>query len=150
MLDTLKKLFQGEQGSPRQSDQVTDEKVACAAILLEVAESDDSFPESEKKMVSTLLGNHFNLTPQQVDQLLAETTTAREKSVDLWPFTHAISKSYTPEQKQDVLRMVWQVIFADGRLDPYEEMLTRRLQTMLSVNHSLVVNAKQEARRAGP
>ena len=81
-----------------------------------------------------------------MESLILETQRERARATDLWPFTNAISRAYTPEQKRALLVMVWRVIFADGRLDPYEDQLAHRLERLIGVNHSVLMEAKQLAR----
>jgi uncharacterized tellurite resistance protein B-like protein len=123
-----------------------DPRVATCAILLEMAESDDDFDPQERGLIESMLQAHFGLDEGQVRGLIAQTEQARAHASDLFPFTHAIAEQYTPEQKLSLLVMVWRVIFADGRLNPYEDQLAHRLQRMLSVNHSLLMDAKRLAR----
>lgn len=147
MLKKIKSILSANKGSARLTESLPEEQVAVCAILIETAEADQDFAPEEFRVITQQLGKYFGLEEEQVEELIAITGAAREKSVDLWPFTRAISSTYTPQKKQEVLTMVWQVIFADDRLDPYEDQLARRLQGMLSVNHSVLMNAKAEARR---
>ena len=149
MLDKLKAIFKSPQDSLRLGDSPHDMRVAVCAVLLEAAEVDQQVPVVERHTIRALLKREFDLSEGAVEALIADTRTARNNASDLWPFTTAIARVYTPEQKLNLLQMVWQVIFADDRLDPYEDQLARRLQAMLSVNHSLLMEAKQRARQAG-
>ncbi len=123
-----------------------DERVAVCAVLLEVAEADKEFAPEEWQEVVLQLRAYFGLSEEQADALVRITQEEREGSSDLWPFTTTISREFTPEQKAEVLTMVWQVILADEKLDPYEDQLARRMQGLLSVNHSVLMTAKARAR----
>lgn len=148
MLDKLKSFLFGAEGSPRLSDLKPDEPVAVTALLLEAAEADHEYDPVERHLVSDLLRERFGLSESEVAELIRTTDEARAGSPDLWPFTHAIANAYGPEEKLQLLEMVWRVVFADGRLDPYEEQLTRRLHGMLRVNQSVLMEAKRLAREA--
>ena len=130
----------------RKAVAVLDPQVATCAILLEMAESDQDFDPQERSLIQSMLQAHFGLDEAQVRGLISQTEQARARASDLFPFTRAISEQYAPEQKLALLVMVWRVIFADGRLNPYEDQLAHRLQRMLSVNHSLLMDAKRLAR----
>ncbi|MBI3992811.1 MAG: TerB family tellurite resistance protein [Candidatus Lambdaproteobacteria bacterium] len=148
MLDKLKAFFKSPQAPLRLGSSPQDMRMAVCAVLLEAAEVDQQVPASERRTIRELLKQEFALSDGAVEALIADTRTARNNASDLWPFTTAIARDYSPEQKLNLLQMVWQVIFADDRLDPYEEQLARRLQAMLSVNHSLLMEAKKRAREA--
>ena len=147
MLSKLKAMLALErEGSTRLTETTHDPQLAVCAILLEVAQADHDFDASERATIISVLKEKFGLDQGEVEELIALTETERAKHPDLWAFTNTIGRAYTPEEKLSVLVMVWQVIFADEVLDAHEDMLVRKLQHMLSVNHSLVIEAKQMAR----
>lgn len=150
MLDKLKSLFQTTPDSIRLTEVEPDMRVAVCALLLEAAEVDQQVPEEERLTIRRLLMREYELDQAAVEELIEATHKARGEMSDLWPFTHAIARAYSSEQKLDLLEMVWLVIFADDKLDPYEDQLARRLQQMLSVNHSVLMEAKSRARKSGP
>jgi uncharacterized tellurite resistance protein B-like protein len=148
MLDKIRQFIRhGDSGgSDRVTERVPEEQVAVAAILLEVANADMDFKPEEFREIMIQLRAYFGLSKEQVEELLEVSGAERERSTDLFPFTNAIARAYSPEKKQEVLTMVWQVIFADNRLDPYEDQLAGRLHNLLAVNHSVLMAAKAKAR----
>ncbi len=145
MFDRFKNLMQAK-GSARATEMSMDEQVAVCAILIEAAEADRQFAPTEYQEMVEQLRAYFSLSDEEARTLITETERERDSSIDLFPFTNAIARNYSPQQKEDLLAMVWQVILADDKLDPYEDQLARRLQTMLSVNHSVLMAAKARAR----
>ena len=144
MLTKLRDFFRNDPDGVRPGSAEDDLRVAVCAILLEVAEVDQEVPEEERRMVRALLREEFELSDAEVDDLIDLTHKARR---DQSPIGKARAPcGWLPAQKRDLLVMVWRVIFADGRLDAYEDQLARKLQTMLSVNHSVLMEAKQLAR----
>ncbi len=146
MLDKLKALWSGGDASRRMTEFTPDPAMAVAALLLEASEVDQEAPPEEQALVRTLLHQRFGLDPEATETLLQEARRVRKQAGDLWPFTHAIQRTYTPEQKRDLLILVWQVLLADRRLDPYEEQWARRLPEMLAVNPSVNIDAKLHAK----
>jgi uncharacterized tellurite resistance protein B-like protein len=147
MLDKLKALLAGGgSGSGRMTDFKPDLQVAVCAVLLEVAQADQEFAAVERETIRRLLGKRFALGAAEVDGLIALAEQERRRSPDLWPFTNAIAQAYAPDEKLPLLVMVWQVIFADARLDAQEDHLAHQLQQMLLVNHSVLMEAKRQAR----
>ena len=146
MLQRIKKLLKDATGSGSQGTQLPDEQLAVCAILLEVAHADQEFAPEEFRVITGQLKTYFNLEPEAVEKLIALADQERKAATDIWPFTSKIAREYTPDKKEALLTIVWQVIFADGKLDPYEDQLARRFQSMLSVNHSVLMAAKAKAR----
>lgn len=147
MLNKIKAMLKPAESSERLTEAKPDQQVSVCAILLEVAWADDDFAPEERETIVGLLREHFGLGAGEVEELIALTEAERARMTDLWPFTHSISRTYSPDEKLELMEMVWQVVFADDKLDDHEDQLVRKLQTMLAVNHSLVIKAKLKARK---
>lgn len=148
MLESLKSLLDlPQKGHERLTELKPEPRVAVCAILLEVARSDGDFAPSERETIVALLRQAYSLSLDEVEELIELTETERKRHPDLWAFANAIGRAYTPEEKLELLVMVWQVVFADQVLDAHEDMFVRQLQPMLAVNHSVVMEAKKIARQ---
>lgn len=147
MLNAIKSLLQGSESSRRVTEKLPDAAVAVCALLLEAAEVDNEFTDEERGLIGEQLRHRFGLNVEEVGVLIAETQRQRAASADLWPFTHAIRSQYTPEEKRELLVLVWQILLTDARLTAHEEQWARRLHEMLAVNHSLLFDAKRQARQ---
>lgn len=150
MLHLIKELLQGQHGSRRLTDHPPDTAVAVCALLLEAAEADQEFTPEERALIQRQLRGRFGLDEAGVEALIRETQAQRAAAADAWPFTHAIRLQYKPEQKRELLVMVWQILLSDEKLTATEEQWARRLHEMLAVNHSLLMDAKREARASMP
>jgi len=69
--------------------------------------------------------------------------------VSLYQFTGLINQHFTPEQKVRVVEMLWQVAYADGHLDPYEEALVRKIADLIHVPHRQFIQAKHRVAESG-
>jgi uncharacterized tellurite resistance protein B-like protein len=147
MFNAIKSLLQGSEGSRRVTEKLPDVAVAVCALLLEAAEADSEFTDEERGLIEAQLCRSFGLNGEEVAALIAETQRQRAAAADLWPFTHAIRSRYTPEEKRELLVRVWQILLADKVLTAHEEQWARRLHEMLAVNHSLLFDAKRQARQ---
>lgn len=147
MLNIIKSLLQGSEGSRRVTEKLPELAVAVCALLLEAAEADSELTSGERELIEGQLRHRFGLSGEEVATLITETQRQRAASADLWPFTHAIRSRYTPEEKRELLVLVWQILLADRQLTAHEEQWARRLHEMLAVNHSLLFDAKRLARQ---
>ena len=148
MLDKLRSLLKGGDNALNMAELRHSEPLAVCAVLLEVAEADFEVAPEELEIITALLVDRYHLGHDEVSKLIAETHAARAAEPDLWSFTTSLARRYGPDEKLKILEMVWQVILADGRLDPYEDQLAARLRGLLAVNHSVLMDAKQRARQA--
>ena len=149
----LDKLFggkpnAGEANSAEDSPQATPEQIhmACAALLLEVAEADYADDPAETEAILRALEKELNLNRAEVSALLAQAKSETEGATDLFPYTHLINQRCGREQKCAILTAMWRVAFADDNLDMYEEHLIRRVTELLHLDHADFIAAKQAAR----
>jgi len=147
MFQSFKSLLQGSGSARRLTEHLPDMTVAVCALLLEAAEADNDFTAEERTLIARQLQQRFGLDAGGAEALMRETEQQRAAAADAWPFTHAIRKAYSPEQKQELLVLIWQILLSDKNLTAHEEQWARRLHEMLAVNQSLLMEAKQQARQ---
>ena len=145
----LKKLLlkeeQGLEGPPEQRE-LERLQLATCIILLEVAKSDDEFSSIEKETVGAIIKKRFNLTEEAQNGLLEMAGRVREESVDLWEFTNLVNENYSAEEKRKVVEEAWKVIYADDKLDRYEDHFIHRLAKLLRLEHRDLIQAKLKAK----
>ncbi len=123
-------------------------QVATCALLLEIAHADDEFSPEEEQRVEQLMHKQFNLPQQTFNEIKEIAYKRREESIDLWQFTNIIKQKYAPEQKKQVIEMIWSVIYADRTLDKYEDYLVHKLAELLGLNHKELIDAKVKVLKA--
>ena len=119
-------------------------QIATAVVLLEVAHADEEFSKSEHARIIDILRTQFNLDEESVQELMQVSDEELRKSIDLWHFTEIINNNYSAEEKYQVIEMVWQVIYADGRLDKYEDYVVHKLARVLHISHERMIEAKMK------
>jgi uncharacterized tellurite resistance protein B-like protein len=147
MFDRLKTVLTGTQNGDRKGDSLGEERriqVATAVILLEVAHADEDFSESEREHILDILKSQFSLDEESVQELVQVSEEQLRRSIDIWHFTEIINNSYDSEEKYRVIEKVWQVIYADGRLDKYEDYIVHKLARVLHISHAQMIKAKMK------
>ncbi len=145
-------LFGGKTDSnttdPTPEPEISPEQLhmACAALLLEVAEADYKDDPAETQAILRALESELGLKRAAVTALLDQAKAETEGATDLFPYTHLINQRCSREQKCAMLAAMWRVAFADGDLDKYEEHLIRRTTDLLRLDHSDFIAAKQAGR----
>lgn len=66
----------------------------------------------------------------------------RQQAVDYYQFTSVINKRCSTEEKIQLIQSLWQIAYADGKLDPQEEYLVRKMADLLGVAHTDFILAK--------
>jgi uncharacterized tellurite resistance protein B-like protein len=124
----------------------TDElELAVAALLIEAARMDDTFDAPERAMIERLLAERFDLSPDAVGALVNAAESAVAQSTQFFPFTQQIVKHIDPEDRVQILEMMWEVAYADGTLDPQEDALLRRIAGLIHVSDQERGLARQRA-----
>lgn len=125
-------------------------QVATAALLLEMMRMDSSITAAETASVTRTLQSRFGLDAAQVDTLMTLAAEEARLATDYFQFTSLINRSFSAEQKVQVVEYLWQVAYADGHLDAHEQHFMRKIADLLYVSHADYVGAKQRARDARP
>ena len=56
-----------------------------------------------------------------------------QHSAQYFPFTHEICTRLGLEERIEIIQMLWTVAYADGVLDPEEDMLVRQIAGLIHV-----------------
>jgi uncharacterized tellurite resistance protein B-like protein len=147
----LKNFFSEKNGLNRDSGDLNSQKmlqVAATAILIEVAKSDSDFSEVEFQLIKKILQQKFSLTGEEIQQIIKTAELEREQSSDLYRFTNVINQKFNKDEKMSLMEMIWQVVYADGVLDKYEDYLAHKFATLLRLNHQELITAKLKVKNS--
>jgi uncharacterized tellurite resistance protein B-like protein len=145
MIGKLKKILMGQAAfAATANDERDRQQLALASLLVEMARADFDEAQDEHSLIIDLLSDHFDLSPAEALELLNRAREANARAVCLFDFTRALHQSLDVQQKQDVIRLLWQVANADSRLDKYEDYLVRKVADLLYVSHADVIRIKYE------
>lgn len=135
-------LFESEDSAAEES---IDIKTALAVILMEMAGADDEFAADEEELILQILQEKFSLGSDAAAALTEQARSERKESVDLYRFTSRINTVCSREEKLQMMDMLWEVIYSDGRLDGHEDYLIHRLTNMLNLDHRDMIESKLKA-----
>ncbi|MDG2106618.1 MAG: TerB family tellurite resistance protein [Gammaproteobacteria bacterium] len=128
---------------PNSLESFKDEMVLCICVLLiEVSKSDDDYDDSEKEKIVDLLEKQFSLNHDQIDMLMQMADKKNNEIVSLHELTATLNKEYTYSEKKNVIKMLWDIAYSDGRIDKYEDYTIRKISDLLYIKHSDFIKAK--------
>lgn len=148
MFDQIKKIFSNDtfsQSAAGKKENNSEEKklqIATCAIFLEMAKSDDNCTEEERKEIVSIMQKTFGLEKEYVDDLIDLTKKKLDESVSIYEFTGIINNNFSPDEKFELMKNLWRLIYTDQKLDKYEDQLVKKLGTMLHLEHRDVIAAK--------
>ncbi|MEQ1769438.1 MAG: TerB family tellurite resistance protein [Devosia sp.] len=128
MFDALNRLF----ARPEPRLFANDPKLAVAALLIHLAGVDGSVKAEERDAVRGVLMDQYGMDEGEVEQLVAEATRQDSEAVDFYRFTSAL-KELSDEEKIGIVRMMWQVVFADKKNHELEDNMVWRVAELLNV-----------------
>ena len=120
-----------------------DLRLSVAVLLLEAARQDDHFDAEERTVIEQLLTRKFGLAPGECAALLAEGEARTREMVQLHGHTSDIARQMSPEERVELVEMLWRVAYADGVLDPEEDLMIRRVAGLIYVTDRDRVLARQ-------
>lgn len=117
-------------------------EIACAVLLCEVMRADSVFTETEQAQLSLILRKQFNLTTQEVNDILAQAFNLSENANDFYQFTSKLNQHYSLDERIKIVTLLWQVAYADGELASIEEYIIRKIADLLHLRHSEYIATK--------
>jgi uncharacterized tellurite resistance protein B-like protein len=135
MIDSILAWITGDRPDRREgTDRSRDElQLALTALLVEAAYSNDHFDQAEHVIIARLIERRFKLSQPEARALLAAGETAATESAELFHFTRIVNERLSFEERVELVEMLWEVAYADGVLDEYEDSLLRRVGGLIYV-----------------
>ena len=117
-------------------------QMATVVLLVEMIHMDDEIKAEELDTVFRLIRVKFSLTPEDTTSLISLAEEHRKNATDYYQFTSVINKGFSFEQKLKLIECLWEVAFADGELDMYEEHMVRKIADLIHIPHSALIKIK--------
>ena len=147
MFQSLKNIFSGDKGT-NQENQNNEIDILCG-LMIEAANTDGKITQEELNKISNSLINVFKEDPKIVEESLNKAFENKDNSKSLYFYTSKLNKSYTDDQKIQLLEVLWEIILADNELHDFEANLIRRLAGLLYISDVECGNAKIRAGKKG-
>ena len=147
MFQSLKNIFSGDKDI-NQENQNNEIDILCG-LMIEAANTDGKITQEELNKISHSLINVFKEDPKIVEESLNKAFENKDNSKSLYFYTSKLNKSYTDDQKIQLLEVLWEIILADNELHDFEANLIRRLAGLLYISDVECGNAKIRAGKKG-
>ena len=115
---------------------------AMAVLMLEIAQSDFSESAPETQTIKALLETYHSSEDCAADELLESARSEKEQSAGLYAYTRLACNELSIEARVTLVEQFWQIAYADGVVDKYEEAAIRKASDLLYVPHSDFIKAK--------
>ena len=135
MFGSLKNLISTLFGDARLKKlEDTDCRLATAALLTRVATVDSEMSEARREKLHAILKSCFGLDHLTTVQLIHDAAAADRSAVDLYHFTRQLNDALDNEGRQRIVKMMWQVIYVDERVNEFESNIIWRAADLLGAS----------------
>ena len=144
MFRSLKAFFSTLVEHERQSPAVSKLQLATAALLTRVATVHIEMSQARRAKLHAVLRSHFDLDDPATAMLLEESAAVDRTAVDLYRFTRQLNQFLNDESRRRLVRMMWEVVYADGRVNGLEDNIIWRVADLLGVTTRQRVELRQQ------
>ncbi|WP_020400654.1 TerB family tellurite resistance protein [Kordiimonas gwangyangensis] len=135
-------------GTDKKDSKANELQIATAALMVSVASSDGEFCDDERERLTDCLTEHFWLTSEEAEEIIDRAHEEEQDAPSLYRFTRAIAKELDQEGRQEIVRLLWQVAFADNRIDNFEANVLAKIAGLLGVTEEDRIRIKHEVEAA--
>lgn len=148
MLSSIKNFFESKLSHEVEESSSSLKKIdlACAALLIEVMNSDHELDERETKEFLKVLKSSLDVSEQEIAELAELAEEEARQATSLYEFTKLINDEYNYEEKVGLIENMWRIAFSDEQLDKYEEHLIRKIADLIYVSHGDFIKSKLTAK----
>lgn len=144
-VQVVETISSSEQSATSGADREAAVRLATAVLMIDVARADYVFEESEFDHLLKLIETHFGLSPEEAAELVNEAGDKAEDLISVHEFTQLLHKHLSEDEKANIVSLLWQIAYADGRLDKYEDSLVLKISDLLYVSRGRVMRLKHDA-----
>ena len=112
-------------------------------LMFEMAMIDGTLDKAELKLIKKRVRE---IAPEDttVSSVIKKMIDQSMESVSLYPTVKKINDSYKKEEKEELLKALWQLVAVDKIIDPYEENLYFKIAELIRIKRSKANQIKQE------
>ena len=119
-------------------------KLIALCLAFEVANADNDIDVRERNLILEKIKESIDLSVLTEKEIFDVIQEESEKRVSFFDIINDINQNLDKKEKIDVLKMLWEIAYADKVLDVDEERIIRRSAEMLGIKPSIVLQTKEE------
>ncbi len=112
-------------------------------LMFEIAISDGNLDKTELKMIKERASKVAG-KDEKVSIIIKKIIDDAQESVSFYPFVKKINETHSTEEKEDLLKILWELVTADSVVDAYEENLYFKIADLLKIKRSTANQIKQQ------
>ena len=117
-----------------------------AVLAYEIARSDGDISDSELNLLIEEIKKISKKVNKTDEEIFSIIETYSKDSVSFHEFIADINNDFSKEEKLSLISFLWDVAYADSKLDIDEERLIRRIADLIRIKDVEVLKLKDKAR----
>jgi uncharacterized tellurite resistance protein B-like protein len=145
MFESVKALIADlfESARPQTAAKGSSSRLATAALLTRVATVRDEMSIGRREKLYEILKSAFQLDDLTAAQLIGQSAEVARNAVDLYRFTRKLREVLDDEGRYQTVRMMWEIVYADGKPNEFEANTIWRAADLLGVSSRQRVALRQ-------
>lgn len=131
-----------EESTHQKTDEDKKLKVATCTLFIEMAKADDDFTGEERDKIISIMKSTFDLDDECVHDLMDLAEKRMEHDDSIYDFTNIINRNFDNDQKFELLKNLWRLIYLDKKLNMYEDHLIKKIGGLINMGHEDIIGAK--------
>ncbi|MDB4042731.1 TerB family tellurite resistance protein [Gammaproteobacteria bacterium] len=136
----IKKFFNRKNRSIQEIN--THEADVALRLMFEIAISDGSLDSSELDLIKARASKVI-AGDEKISSIIKKIIDETERSVSLYPTVKKINETHSKEEKLSLLKILWELVTADSRIDAYEENLFFKIAELIKIKRTIANQIKQ-------
>ena len=122
-------------------------ELIASVLAYEIARADGDISELESNLLIEEIKKISKKVNKDEEEILQLIELYSRDSVSFYEFIEDINKDFDKENKLSLVSFLWEVAYADSRLDVNEERLIRRIADLIRIKDIEVLKLKDEAKK---
>ena len=122
-------------------------ELIAAVLAYEIARSDGEITDQESELLVSEIKKISQKVQKNDEEVLLLIEKHSNDSVSFHEFVEDINKDFSKEEKISLLEFLWDIAYADSRLDVDEERLIRRIADLIRIKDIDVLKLKDKAKK---
>lgn len=122
-------------------------ELTAAVLAYEIARSDGNIDDNELSVLMEEIEKIAKKVGKESTDILKIVESYSKDSVSFYEFIEDINKNYSKNEKLSLLKFLWRIAYADGKLDVDEERIVRRVADLIKIKDIEVLKLKDVSKK---
>jgi uncharacterized tellurite resistance protein B-like protein len=123
-----------EDAGPGNRLENKDGRLAAAVLLIRVATVNSEMSAARLETLHAVLKSGFGLDDPATARLIDDASVAEGSAIDLYHFTRQLNDALDDEGRRRIVKMMWEIVYADGSANEFEDNIIWRVADLLGVS----------------